>query len=204
MPTLREVKKRQTNMNMNMEEIKTKSKNKAPVPRRNPCDLMQTCPPEYYPFRIMSGVAKEMLPKLCFNDQRIFETNLEKLGRGMNIVVLEVKTGALVEIKAFDMYEGAFSQPMVTYLKSISTGSFILIATFDDGATRLSQEAKTLLTEMGSKEISELRFRDSWVLAIGKGHDIGGHYEQIIHYGKTQHTVGNWPMQAVVDGCLRK
>uniref|UniRef100_A0A8C4NHU2 ILEI/PANDER domain-containing protein n=1 Tax=Eptatretus burgeri TaxID=7764 RepID=A0A8C4NHU2_EPTBU len=122
--------------NMMVEEGKIEPKLKAPIPRRNPCDLMQPCPPAYYPFRISSGVAMMIFPKLCFNDQRIFQSNSGKLGRGMNIAVFKVDTGALVEIKSFDMYEGDFSKPMETFLKSIPTGSFIFIATHDDGGTR--------------------------------------------------------------------
>uniref|UniRef100_UPI00358DF2FC protein FAM3B-like isoform X1 n=2 Tax=Myxine glutinosa TaxID=7769 RepID=UPI00358DF2FC len=174
---------------------------KAPSPRQNPCGLAQQCPPQHHPFRLTSGGGLNVLPRLCFDNNSIFAMNSDKLGRGMNIAVLKVSTGD-IDVKSYDMYEGDFSDPMVNFLKSLPNGSIIFIATHDDGATRLSPKARTVLGEMGSNEIANLKFRDNWVFVTGRGFNLAGHYEQIVHRGESQQSFGDWPNHAVSEGCL--
>ena len=55
-------------------------------------------------------------------------------------------------------------------LQSLQRGSIIAIALEDAGTDNLSQYAKDFLTQMGSKEIQNLEFRQPWVFVgiVGK------------------------------------
>ncbi|MED6236956.1 hypothetical protein ATANTOWER_016764, partial [Ataeniobius toweri] len=64
--------------------IHTKFKTVEAAPK---CMLSTVCPPDYFPFKIQSGVANVVGPKICFDGKNIMSHILNNVGPGLNIVV---------------------------------------------------------------------------------------------------------------------
>ena len=95
----------------------------------------------------------------------------EKLGRGLNVVVLE---GQFYQVLATDCFDTdgdeSESARFVKLVEKQQNGSVIAIAVFDDAAARLTTEAKQTIQSLGSTKIQQLCFRDSWSMVAIKGY----------------------------------
>ncbi|KAK1804388.1 hypothetical protein P4O66_020402 [Electrophorus voltai] len=111
-------------------------------------------------------------------------------------------------------------EPLIEFLKTIKDGSFVLMASSDDPATRssirvkatrclfvqlynrLNDEARTLITELGSSYISVLEFRNNWLFVGGKGIKNIKPLEQHIKNDKAFNKYDDWPEMLEMGGCI--
>ncbi|NXY68681.1 FAM3B protein, partial [Glareola pratincola] len=157
----------------NLEDIVKKPVLKAPVPKRQKCDHWSPCSPGSYAYRILSGGGTERLAKICFEDD-------------------------LCVIDSTD-----HSKEMETFIKNAPEGSLLLMVTHDDGSTRLKDNAKKLVEELGSKEIRNMKFRSSWAFIAAKGFKLPDDIqkEKINHSDKNNRYDG-WPAEIQIEGCI--
>ncbi|NXU50353.1 FAM3B protein, partial [Turnix velox] len=157
----------------NLEDVVKKPVLKAPIPKRQKCDHWSPCPPGDYAYRILSGGGTERLAKICFEDD-------------------------LCGIDSTD-----HSEEMVTFIKNAPAGSLLLMVTHDDGSTRLKNNAKKLIAELGSKEIKNMKFRSSWAFIAAKGFKLPDDIqkEKINHSNKGNRYRG-WPAETQIEGCI--
>ncbi|XP_075375093.1 protein FAM3B isoform X1 [Mycteria americana] len=187
----------------NLKDIGKKPVLRAPVPKRQKCDHWSPCSPGNYAYRILSGGGKEKLAKICFEDELLISEEKGNVGRGINIAIVNYKTGKVTSAKFFDMWEGDHSGEMVTFIKNAPEGSLLLMVTHDDGSTRLKNEAKKLVEELGSKEIWNMKFRSSWAFIAAKGFKLPDNIqkEKINHSDKDNRYIG-WPAEIQIEGCV--
>ncbi|KAM3934310.1 protein FAM3B [Leptodactylus fuscus] len=177
----------------------------APLPKRQKCASWRTCSSSEVVFKIRSGGGNSIQPDICLEDELLLGGIKKNGNRGINIAVINHETMKLTETKSFDMYEGDFSGPMVDFINKIPSGFIILVASFDDAYTKLSEAAKKTFEELGSKEVRNLRFRSQWVFLAIKQNTIPNDIER----EKVIHSDGNnryngWPAEIQIDGCLPK
>ncbi|GCC25389.1 hypothetical protein chiPu_0003799 [Chiloscyllium punctatum] len=67
---------------------------------------------------------------------------------------------------------------MIEFIKKAPDGSLILMATFDNRSTRLNEEAKKYIEELGSKLIRKLHFRGNWVFLGTKGFTLPENFQR--------------------------
>ncbi|NXL07429.1 FAM3B protein, partial [Mesembrinibis cayennensis] len=158
----------------NLQDIGKKPVLRAPVPKRQKCDHWSPCSPGNYAYRILSGGGKGKLAKICFEDE-------------------------LCVIDSTD-----HSGEMVTFIKNAPEGSLLLMVTHDDGSTRLKNDAKKLVEELGSKEIWNMKFRSSWAFIAAKGFKLPDNIqkEKINHSDKKNNRYGGWPAEIQIEGCI--
>uniref|UniRef100_A0A8C0ER70 FAM3 metabolism regulating signaling molecule B n=1 Tax=Bubo bubo TaxID=30461 RepID=A0A8C0ER70_BUBBB len=96
------------------------------------------------------------------------------------------------------------SGEMMTFIKNAPKGSLLLMATQDDGSTRLKNDAKKLIEELGSKEIWNMKFRSSWAFIAAKGFRLPDNIqkEKINHSDKKKNRYGDWPAEIQIEGCI--
>ncbi|XP_066490064.1 protein FAM3C isoform X2 [Tiliqua scincoides] len=123
------------------------------------------------------------------------------VGRGINVALVNGKTGEAVDTKYFDMWGGDVA-PFIDFLKTIQDGTIVLMATYDDGATKLNEEARKLIAELGSTSITNLGFRDNWVFCGGKGIKTKSPFEQHIKNNKDTNKYEGWPEVVEMEGCI--
>uniref|UniRef100_H3ADF5 FAM3 metabolism regulating signaling molecule C n=2 Tax=Latimeria chalumnae TaxID=7897 RepID=H3ADF5_LATCH len=123
------------------------------------------------------------------------------VGRGINIAMINGKTGEVVDIKAFDMWAGDVN-PFIEYLKKIEEGTVVFMATYDDGSSKLNPEARKLISELGSTQITNLNFRDNWIFVGGKGIKTKSPFEQHIKNSKETNKYEGWPEVLEMEGCI--
>nr|KAF6418353.1 FAM3 metabolism regulating signaling molecule C [Rousettus aegyptiacus] len=92
--------------------------------------------------------------------------------------------------------------PFIEFLKSIQDGTIVLMGTYDDGATKLNDEARRLIAELGSTSITSLGFRDNWVFCGGKGIKTKSPFEQHIKNNKDTNKYEGWPEVVEMEGCI--
>lgn len=194
----------ESNMNFNLGKVFTRYAPPDPVPTRPPrhkCGLSKSCPEDHFAFKITSGAASVVGPKMCFQDNVIMSGVKNNIGRGINIALLNGKTGELTKSESFDMWTGDVNL-LIKFLKEIEDGSIVMMATFDDPATKINNEARNLIADLGSSSISILGFRDNWVFVGGKGIKTKSPFEQHIKNNAETNKYEGWPEVLEMEGCI--
>uniref|UniRef100_A0AAY4CI05 FAM3 metabolism regulating signaling molecule D n=1 Tax=Denticeps clupeoides TaxID=299321 RepID=A0AAY4CI05_9TELE len=156
------------------------------------CCLPQKCPSGHFAFRIRSGAANIVGPKICFEDQIIMSGTKTNVGQGVNIVLLHGETGRTLSsgyFKGETVY-------LLAFLKTIQPGNLLLVASFDDATEKQVNGASNIFAELGSTFIKSLRYRDNWVFAGPAGIKHSRPFEKNTNVFKT------WPRVVEVGGCL--
>ncbi|XP_034390369.1 protein FAM3C-like isoform X2 [Cyclopterus lumpus] len=163
------------------------------------CVLKRDCPEDSFSFFIRTGAANVIAPRICLQNQLVLGVVLNNAGRGINIVLINGTTGGVLKTGHFDMYGGDVD-PLLEFLKSMEAGSVVLMASYDDPSTRLTQEARQLIAELGSSAVKSLGFRDNWVFVGGKGASASS-FEKLLK-NNNNNKYENWPELIEIQGCI--
>ncbi|KAM4905605.1 protein FAM3B isoform 1-T1 [Sylvia borin] len=183
-----------------LQEIGKKPVLRAPAPRRQKCDHWSPCPPGNFAYRILSGGGKDRRAKICFEDEQL----VSEFGSGINIAIVNYETGEFSSMNFFEMWAVDQSKQMMNFIRNAPKGTLLLMATQDDGSTRLKNDAKKLVEELGSQEIKNIRFRSSWVFIAAKGFKLPNNIqrEKINHSDQTKNRYKGWPAEIQIEGCI--
>ncbi|XP_007567523.1 protein FAM3C-like [Poecilia formosa] len=168
-----------------------------------PCFRKNVCPANHIGFFVQSGAANVVPPKICVNNNLALGTVMNNAGSGINIVVVNGKSGEVVKTDHFNMYSGSV-EPLIEFLKGVETGSVVLMAVYDEGSTKLNEEARTLISDLGSSTIHSLGYRDNWVFVGGKGTTGKSNFEKHMKSDDSKNKYDNWPEMVEVEGCVPK
>ncbi|XP_045708496.1 protein FAM3B [Phyllostomus hastatus] len=178
----------------------------APVPKRQKCDHWAPCPPNTYAYRLLSGGGRDKYAKICFEDALLIGEKTRNVGRGINIAIVNYTTAKVIATQYFDMYEGDNSGAMTQFIRGAPAKSLLFMVTHDDGSSRLKEDAKKAIEELGSKEIRTMKFRSSWVFLTAKGFELpaGIQREKINHSDRANNRYSGWPAEIQIEGCIPK
>lgn len=140
-------------------------------------------------------------PKICLEDNILMSGVKNNVGRGINIALINGKTGELIKTDFFDMWAGDVNT-LIKFLKTIEDGTVVMMATFDDSATKLNADAKKMIADLGSSSISTLGFRDNWIFVGGKGIKSKSPFEQHIKNNAETNKYEGWPEVLEMEGCI--
>uniref|UniRef100_A0A9J8ABB1 FAM3 metabolism regulating signaling molecule A n=2 Tax=Cyprinus carpio TaxID=7962 RepID=A0A9J8ABB1_CYPCA len=155
-----------------------------PRPRKYKCGLSAPCPPKHLAFRLVSGAANVIGPKICLEDKILVSSAKNNVGRGLNIALVN------------DVSE------LLKFLRPLHEGTLVFVASFDDPGTKLNDEARKLFMELGSTAAKELSSRDSWVFIGAKGIENKSPFEQRVKNSKSSNKYEGWPESLEMDGCI--
>ncbi|KYO17600.1 protein FAM3A isoform X1 [Alligator mississippiensis] len=172
-----------------------------PRPRWFKCGLPQPCPEHHLAFRLVSGAANVVGPKICLEDQMLMSSVKNNVGRGLNIALVNGVNGELIDAKAFDMWAGDVNE-LLKFLRPLHEGTLVFVASFDDPATKMNEEARGLFGALGSRAAADLAFRDSWVFAGAKGVQDKSPFEQHMKNSKSSNKYEGWPEALELAGCV--
>ncbi|XP_069592737.1 protein FAM3D [Ranitomeya imitator] len=167
------------------------------------CGNDKECPADYFAFKIISGAANVVGPSICFENTVLMSNVKNNNGKGLNIALLNASTTELIKIGHFDMYSGDV-QNLINFLEPMKEGTLILMASFDDPATKLNDKARELLTSYGSSYANKMGFRDSWTFVGGKGLKNKSPFEQHLKNNKETNKYDGWPEVLELSGCIPK
>ncbi|MCJ8736277.1 hypothetical protein PDJAM_G00257150 [Pangasius djambal] len=148
-----------------------------------------------------SGAASIVGPKICLEDTILMSGVKNNVGRGLNIALVNGKTGKLIKTESFDMWVGDVN-PLIQFLKDIEDGTVVMMATFDDSSTKLTSDARKLISALGSSYINSLSFRDNWLFVGGKGIKTKSPFEQYIKNNAEVNKYEGWPEVLEMEGCI--
>ncbi|XP_045852331.1 protein FAM3A isoform X1 [Meles meles] len=149
-----------------------------PRARKYKCGLPQPCPEEHLAFRVVSGAANVIGPKICLEDKMLMSSVKDNVGRGLNIALVNGVSGELIEARAFDMWAGDVND-LLKFIRPLHEGTLVFVASYDDPATKMNEETRKLFSDLGSKNVKDLAFRDSWVFVGAKGVQNKSPFEQL-------------------------
>ncbi|XP_041067576.1 protein FAM3B-like isoform X3 [Carcharodon carcharias] len=163
-----------------VQKLVQKPTHKASSQKQHKCDHQKSCPIGTFAFLVLSGAEKSKPPKICFEDEILLGDVKNNFGQGMNIAIVEDN-----------------SEPMIDFVKKAPDGSLILMATFGESSTRLTEEAKKYIEALGSVEVQKLAYRGNWVFLGTKGFGLPKSFrrEKIINSE-------SWPAEIQIDGCF--
>ncbi|XP_071392480.1 protein FAM3C isoform X2 [Centroberyx affinis] len=170
-------------------------------PVRYKCGLSKACPAGHFSFKMASGAASVVGPKVCLEDNILMSGVKNNVGRGINIALVNGAKGELIKTDYFDMWAGDVV-PFIKFLKEIEDGTIVMMATFDDPATKLNDEARKLIADLGSSSVSNLGFRDNWIFVGGKGIKTKSPFEQHIKNSADTNKYEGWPEVLEMEGCI--
>ncbi|XP_073500745.1 protein FAM3D isoform X2 [Phyllobates terribilis] len=160
--------------NLFEKDVKNKESQKKMLKK---CGNDKECPPNYFAFKIISGAANVVGPSICLENTMLMSNVKNNVGAGLNIALVNASTIELIKTGHFNMYSGDVNN-LHEFLKPVKDGTLILMASFDDPATKLDDKARDLLTSYGSSYAKKLGFRDSWTFVGGKGLKNKSPFEQ--------------------------
>ncbi|XP_042338061.1 protein FAM3C-like, partial [Plectropomus leopardus] len=99
-----------------------------------PC-VLRDCPDDQFSFFVQSGAANVVAPKICLQNKLVLGSALNNAGPGINVVIINGKTGDVVKTGHFDMYSGDV-KPLVELLQSVESGSVVLMASYDEPSSK--------------------------------------------------------------------
>ncbi|XP_019489226.1 PREDICTED: protein FAM3A isoform X1 [Hipposideros armiger] len=186
-----------------------------PRARKYKCGLPQPCPEEHLAFRMVSGAANVIGPKICLEDKMLMSSVKDNVGRGLNIALVNGfhlpldlgVSGELIEARAFDMWAGVGPVPpdvneLLKFIRPLHEGTLVFVASYDDPATKMNEETRKLFSDLGSKNVKELAFRDSWVFVGAKGVQNKSPFEQHVKNSKHTNKYEGWPEALEMEGCI--
>ncbi|XP_061663467.1 protein FAM3C isoform X1 [Syngnathoides biaculeatus] len=168
---------------------------------RHKCGLSKACPAGHFAFKMASGAASVVGPKMCLEDKMLMSAVKNNVGRGINIALINGRTGELNKTDFFDMWAGNVA-PLIQFLKGIEDGTVVMMASFDDPSTKLNDEARKLIADLGSSAINNLGFRDNWIFVGGKGIKTKSPFEQHIKNSAETNKFEGWPEVLEMEGCV--
>uniref|UniRef100_A0AAV2L5S7 ILEI/PANDER domain-containing protein n=1 Tax=Knipowitschia caucasica TaxID=637954 RepID=A0AAV2L5S7_KNICA len=163
----------------------------------NPCpDII--CSDDFFSFYVQSGAVNVVPPKICFKNQLILGDAKKNVDVGINVVILNGKTGEVKETGHFNIYRQDV-KPLRKLLKRIEIGSIVLITSYDKPASKLNEEARMLILDLGSSSVNSLAFRDNWIFVGGKGANVITLFEK---HERQKNKYGAWPELINLSGCI--
>ncbi|KAM5231551.1 protein FAM3D isoform 2-T4 [Hipposideros larvatus] len=165
------------------------------------CNLSKPCPDNYFAFKICSGAANVVGPSICFEDHMIMSPVKNNVGRGLNIALVNGTTGMVLKHDHFDMYSGDV-QLLEKFLKEITEGMLVLVASYDDPGTKMNDEIRKLFSQMGSSHANQLGFRDSWVFLGARDIKNNSPFEQFLKNNRDMNKYEGWPELLELEGCV--
>nr|XP_019811741.1 PREDICTED: protein FAM3A isoform X1 [Bos indicus] len=172
-----------------------------PRARKYKCGLPQPCPEEHLAFRVVSGAANVIGPKICLEDRMLMSSVKDNVGRGLNIALVNGVNGDLIEARAFDMWAGDVND-LLKFIRPLHEGTLVFVASYDDPATKMNEETRKLFSDLGSKNVKDLAFRDSWVFVGAKGVQNKSPFEQHMKNSKHTNKYEGWPEALEMEGCI--
>ncbi|XP_060932653.1 protein FAM3C [Limanda limanda] len=196
----------ETNMDFDLSSIMLRAQPANDVPTkpsvvRHKCGISKSCPPKHFAFKMASGAASVVGPKMCLEDKILMSAVKNNVGRGLNIALVDAKTGQGGKTASFDLWAGDVA-PFIKFLNEIEDGTIVLIASFDDSSTKLTVEARKLIADLGSSEIHNLGFRDNWIFVGGKGIKTKSPFEQHLKNNAETNKFEGWPEVLEMEGCI--
>ncbi|KAM6325266.1 protein FAM3D [Podargus strigoides] len=168
---------------------------------RHKCGNKKSCPQNYFAFKIISGAANVVGPSICFDDVVLMSSMKNNIGRGLNIALVNGTNGQLLKADTFDMYSGDINQ-LDTFLQEIKHGTIVLVASFDDAATKMNDKVRARFVGLGSSHVHQLGFRDNWVFLGAKGLKSKSPFEEHIKNDKETNKYDGWPELLELQGCV--
>nr|DBA18638.1 TPA: hypothetical protein GDO54_016863 [Pyxicephalus adspersus] len=123
------------------------------------------------------------------------------IGRGLNMALVNASTGELKHTGHFDMYSGDIKE-VKAFLEKMTDGTLMLLASYDDPATKMDNPTRDLFTSYGSSYAKKVGFRDSWTFVGGKGLKHKSPFEQYIKNNKETNKYDGWPEVLEMEGCI--
>ncbi|CAB1330160.1 unnamed protein product, partial [Coregonus sp. 'balchen'] len=143
-------------------------------------------------FRVVSGAANVIGPKICLEDKILVSRVNNNVGRGLNVALGYVESSWT---QSFDTWAGG---ALIGYILPVSDVTDLLkyLLPLQEGTLVLNDEARHLFEELGSTAVKELTFRDSWVFVGAKGIENKSPFEQ------NSNKYEGWPGSLEMDGCI--
>lgn len=106
--------------------------------------------------------------------------------RGMNVCLIDPKEGAVIESGSFDTHKSPEdSEDLARVLDWLDAGTIVIICAKDECVENLTDNAKTAISALGSKLISNVQYRDSWCLIAEKGGETVKEFHRAAKDGPT-------------------
>ncbi|KAJ8258088.1 hypothetical protein GJAV_G00193040 [Gymnothorax javanicus] len=173
------------------------------------CGLPEECHVDHFAFHLRTGAANVIGPKICFEDEIIMSSVKNNIGPGLNIVLINAETGKILKFESFNLYsktpdsaDFCDSDGLLAFLKDLKPGTIVLVASFDEPTSNLSDEAREVFVSLGSTWIKSLRFRDGWVFAGAAGMAEKSPFEKYIKNDSKKNIYGGWPEVLELSGCF--
>ncbi|NWV52685.1 FAM3B protein, partial [Daphoenositta chrysoptera] len=184
-----------------LQEIGKKPVLRAPAPKRQKCDHWSPCPPGNFAYRILSGGGKQRTAKICFEDEQLVSEGSGDVGSGINIAIVNCNVPWITSCVTDSTDH---SGEMMDFIRKAPEETLLLMATYDDGSTKLKNDVKNLVEELGSKEIKNIKFRSSWVFIAAKGFKLPDNIEKekINHSDQKRNRYHGWPAEIQIEGCI--
>ena len=173
--------------------------------KKHRCSISRRCStfrPEIA-FKVWSGTASVLGPVICLNNTIVMSSSLNNVGRGLNVAVLNVITGKLLQTSVFDFHQKKSDQGFWLFLKKFSRNKIFIVTTANDASRNFDKRTRKLLKSYGSVFAITLSFRDNWAFVGGRKLTKSYWFESIAKNRDLENNkYGQWPARVSLEGCI--
>ncbi|XP_057375549.1 protein O-linked-mannose beta-1,2-N-acetylglucosaminyltransferase 1-like [Daphnia carinata] len=121
-----------------------------------------------YQYLTLDIVSSQSRAAVSVDGAMMIDDNEVGKGRGIHVLVLNQRTGAVMARQIFDTYSPHEDEAMSLFVNLVSKGRIIVMTIKDEGSFHLKQPARDLLQRFGSKNSQILGWRDTWIFVFQK------------------------------------
>lgn len=126
------------------------------------------------------------IANITIDGKEVKITSDEKSNIGLNVVVINEKSGEVLDTKVFNTNSEAFSdyspsEAFEDFINALPIGRVVAIAIKGDAITHLTEEAKRACEKIGSRLIRYARVDRSWAI-IGRKNALRGEVAESVKY----------------------
>ncbi len=126
------------------------------------------------------------IANITIDGKEVKITSDEKSNIGLNVVVINERSGEVLDTKVFNTNSEAFSdyspsEAFVDFINALPIGRVVAIAIKGDAITHLTEEAKRACEKIGSRLIRYVRVDRSWAI-IGRKNALPGEVAESVKY----------------------
>ncbi|KAK4008597.1 hypothetical protein OUZ56_013731 [Daphnia magna] len=122
-----------------------------------------------YQYLTLEIVSSQSRAAVSVDGAMMIDDNEVGKGRGIHVLVLNQRTGAVMARQIFDTYSPHEDEAMSLFVNLVSKGRIIVMTIKDEGSFHLKQPTRDLLQRYGSKNSQILGWRDTWIFVFEKG-----------------------------------
>ncbi|MBZ3890806.1 Protein FAM3A [Sciurus carolinensis] len=150
---------------------------------------------------MVSGAVNIIEPKMCLEDRMLMSSVKDNVGPGLNVALVNGVSCDLIEARASNMWARDVND-LLNFIWHLHEGTLVFVASCNNPVTKMNKETRNVFFYLGSRNVKELAFCNSWVFVGAQSVQNSSPFEQHMKNSKHTNKHEGWPEALRMEGCI--